>query len=96
MARIVVAQRARTDLARLIETHLLPAETVTRVQAAIEPLATFPEMGKRLTGRWHGCRVVLGPWRWMLIVYEHDQATDTVGVVAIHDARSASSATSEG
>jgi hypothetical protein len=49
MARIVVAQRARTDLARLVETHSLPADTVPRVQAAIEPLATFPEMGKRLT-----------------------------------------------
>jgi hypothetical protein len=32
----------------------------------------------------------------MLIVYEHDEATNTVGVAAIHDARSASSATSEG
>ena len=95
MARIVVAERARTDLGRLIETHNLPADTVPRVRAAIEPLASFPLMGKRLTGRWHGFRVVLGPWSWMLIVYVHDVATDTIGVVAIHDARSASSATSE-
>jgi len=32
----------------------------------------------------------------MLIVYEYDEATDTVAVAAIHDARSGSSATSKG
>jgi plasmid stabilization system protein ParE len=97
VARIVVSQRARTDLAGLIETHDLPADTVPRVQAVIEPLARFPQMGRRLVGRWRGCRVILGPWPRMLIVYEYDEATDTVGVAAIHDARSTpSSATSEG
>lgn len=94
MARVVVAQRARTDLALLIETRSLHADTRTRVSASLEPLASFPEIGKRLTGHWRGCRVVLGPWPWMLIVYVYNEPTDTVGIAAIHDARSASSATS--
>lgn len=95
MARVVVAQRARTDLAHLIRTRSLPADTASRVRASIQPLASFPQIGKRLTGRWRGLRVILGPWPWMLIVYVYDEPTNTVAIVAIHDARSASSATSE-
>ena len=95
MARVVVAQRARTDLDQLILSRGLPADTAFRVRVLLQPLASFPNMGKRLTGRWRGFRVILGPWPWMLIVYVFDEPTDTVAIVAIHDARSASSATSE-
>jgi plasmid stabilization system protein ParE len=95
MARVVVAQRARTDLAELVQTRSLPADTALRVRASIEPLASFPQIGKRLTGRWRGFRVVLGPWPWMLIVCLYDEPTNTVAIAAIHDARGASSATSE-
>jgi hypothetical protein len=95
MSRVVVAQRARTDLDQLIRTHNLPVDSASRVQVLLQPLASFPNIGKRLTGRWRGFRVILGPWPWMLIVYVFDEPTDTVAVVAIHDARSASPATSE-
>ena len=95
MARVVVAQRARTDLEQLIGTRNLPAGTVSRVQVSLQPLASFPNLGKRLTGRWRGFRVILGPWPWMLIVYLFDEPTNTVAIVAIHDAGSASSATAE-
>ena len=95
MARVVVAQRARTDLADLILTRSLPADTASRVRASTEPLASFPQIGKRLTGRWRDFRVILGPWHWMLIVYLYDEPTNTVAIVAIHDAQEASSATSE-
>jgi plasmid stabilization system protein ParE len=95
MANVVVAQRARTDLAELIQTRSLPDDAVSRVRASIGPLASFPQIGKRLTGRWRGFRVILGPWPWMLIVYIYDEPTNTVAIVAIHDAREASSATSE-
>ena len=95
MARVVVAQRARTDLAELILTRSLPADTASRVRASTEPLTSFPQIGKRLTGRWRDFRVILGPWHWMLIVYLYDEPTNTVAIAAIHDAREASSATSE-
>jgi plasmid stabilization system protein ParE len=95
MARVVVAQRARKDLAELIQTRSLPADTGSRVRSSIEPLASFPQIGKLLTGRWRGFRSILGPWRWMLIVYLYDEPTNTVAILAIHDAREASSVTSE-
>lgn len=95
MAKILVAQRARADLAYLIETRQLPGDTRPRVRAAIEPLAVFPEGGKQLMGRWQGLRVMLGPWPWMLLVYSYDEASSTVTILAIHDARSASAGTSQ-
>ena len=95
MAKVVVAQRARTDLAQLILTPSLPADAVSRVRASIAPLASFPQIGKRLTGRWRDFRVILGPWPWMLIVYLYDAPTNPVAIAATHDAREASSATSE-
>lgn len=39
-------------------------------------------------------RFLLGPWRWMLLVYEYDEAADRVVILTIHDARSSSAATS--
>lgn len=93
MAKVVVARRARFDLAQLIETRSLPADTRERVRASIEPLASFPQIGKRLTGRWRGFRVILGPWAWMLVVYSYHETMNTVTVVAIHDARTMSSFT---
>jgi plasmid stabilization system protein ParE len=95
MARVVVAQRARKDLAELIQTRSLPVDTASRVRSSIEPLASFPQIGKLLTRRWRGFRLILDPWPWMLIVYLYDEPTNTVAILAIHDAREASSATSE-
>jgi hypothetical protein len=37
---------------------------------------------------------VLGPWSWLLIVYEYDKRADTVTVLMMQDARRASSPTS--
>ncbi|MBA3877175.1 MAG: hypothetical protein C0498_09615 [Anaerolinea sp.] len=93
MAKVVVARRAQFDLAQLIETRSLPADTRERVRASIEPLASFPQIGKRLTGRWRGFRVILGPWAWMLVVYSYHETMNTVTVVAIRDARTMSSST---
>jgi plasmid stabilization system protein ParE len=95
MAAVVVARRARSDLIDLIKTRRLPADAQARVRASIEPLGSFPQIGKRLTGRWLSFRVILGPWPWMLLVYVYDEATNIVTIVAIHDARSATSATTE-
>jgi hypothetical protein len=38
-------------------------------------------------------RFVLGPWRWLLIVYVHDERRDVVFVVSIQDARSSTAVT---
>jgi len=88
MTRTLVAPAAAADLERLISTHRLPANTLARVHRSIEPLADFPLLGSSLEGRWHRYRLVLEPWRWMLIVYAYDSDTDLVAVVTIQDARS--------
>jgi plasmid stabilization system protein ParE len=94
MTRVVVAERAQGNLRRMIRTHSLPGNTRERVQTAIAPIAEFPQLGPELRGRWRQFRFVLGPWPWMLIVYRWDEATDTVVVVTIQDARSSLAATS--
>lgn len=80
-------------LEELIVTHSLPATTRARVRASLEPLASFPLIGSQLVGRWQGFRFILGPWPWMLLVYEYDEAKDLVGVATIQDSRSANAAT---
>jgi plasmid stabilization system protein ParE len=87
VARVVVAEPARQDLADLVRTHGLPTSTRDRVRRSIEPLATFPLIGPALDGRWDGFRLILGPWPWMLIVYVYDEAADLVIVATIQDAR---------
>jgi plasmid stabilization system protein ParE len=94
MATIVVAEAAQADLNAMILTHSLPASTRDRVKAALGPLVDFPLLGPALTGRWQGLRFLLGPWPWMLVVYEYDETTDRVSVVTVQDARSARAATS--
>ena len=94
MSRVLVAPEAVADLARLITTHSLPADTPSRVRRSIEPLARFPLLGASLEGRWRDYRFVLGPWRWMLIVYAYDDEADLVAVVTIEDGRASTAATS--
>lgn len=53
-------------------------------------------MGPALAGRWEGFRLLLGPWRWLLVVYVYIEAEDRVVVVTIQDGRSAASATTTG
>jgi len=49
-------------------------------------------MGKRLSFRWCELRFILGPWRWMVVVYAYDVIEDTVWIVTIEDGRSPESA----
>ncbi len=94
VATVVLAEPALADLDRLIVTHSLPATTRSRVRTSLEPLASFPLIGSKLVGRWQGFRFIVGPWPWMLVVYEYDEVIDQVGVVTFQDSRSARSATS--
>lgn len=95
MARIELATAAVEDLAALNVTHSLPADTGERVRRSLEPLAHFPRLGPELSGRWTGLRFLLGPWRWLLLVYRYDESEDRLVVVTIQDARSSRAATTD-
>ncbi|MGH3006190.1 MAG: type II toxin-antitoxin system RelE family toxin [Gaiellaceae bacterium] len=88
MARVELSEVAAEDLARLIHTHSLPADTKDRVRRSLRPLERFPRMGAELGGRWGDLRFVLGPWRWMILVYVFSEDEDRVIVVTIQDGRS--------
>ena len=88
MTRLEIAHAAVEDLDRLTLTLSLPADTRQRVRASLAPLRAFPRLGAELAGGWAGLRFLLGPWRWMLIVYEYDDVRDRIVVVTIQDARS--------
>jgi plasmid stabilization system protein ParE len=94
VARVEVSRTAAADLERLIRTHSLPKNTKQRLKRAVRPLGRFPGLGPELGGRWSGFRFVLGPWRWMLIVYVHLEEVDRVVIVTIQDARSSRAARS--
>ena len=93
MAQVELARAAVEDLGRLVRTHSLPGDTRERVRILLEPLGRFPRLGPELTGRWNGFRFILGPWRWMLLVYVFDVERDRVTIVTIQDARTSSAAT---
>jgi plasmid stabilization system protein ParE len=94
LASVVITATAERNLRSLIETHSLPAATDERVRALLDPLREFTLLGSPLGGRWEGFRFVLGPWRWMVIVYRYAEELDRVEVFTIRDARSARSPTS--
>ena len=94
MATVRLSALAVKDLERMILTHSLPPDTKARVKRSLRPLARFPRLGRKLDGRWSDFRLILGSWRWMLIVYAFDEQADLVLVVSIQDARSSQAATS--
>ena len=94
MATVVLSLTAVNNLDTLVRTLSLPRSTRERVKSSLRPLSRFPRLGAPLEGRWAEFRFILGPWRWMLIVYVYDEAADRVSVVTIQDARSAATATS--
>ena len=93
MAAVELAHAAVEDLSDIIRTHSLPRTTASRVGRSLSPLEKFPLMGSPLGGRWDGFRFVLGPWRWLLMIYVYLEAEDRVVVVTVQDARSGSAAT---
>jgi plasmid stabilization system protein ParE len=92
VARVVVTPRAVQDLRGLIDAFGLPPNATHRVQRTLRTMERFPLAGRALTGRWEGTRFLVGPWPWMILVYAFDEPDDAVYVVAVHDARSSSSA----
>ena len=82
-------------LDRIVAVLSLPSDTRHRVRRSLAPLTEFPRLGPELTGRWTGMRFLLGPWRWMLLIYEYDPDADRVTVLTVQDARSSAVATGE-
>lgn len=95
MARVELSAAALEDLDTLIRTRHLPADTRERVKQSLRPLERFPLMGPELSGRWAGVRFLLGPWRWLVLVYVVVEAENRVVVVTIQDGRSSGAAAGE-
>lgn len=95
MATVELARAAVEDLEVLIRTHSLPHDTRKRVGRSLRSLERFPRMGPQLIGSWKRFRFLLGPWRWMVLVYAYFEDEDRVVVVTIQDARSSTAATAE-
>jgi plasmid stabilization system protein ParE len=93
MTEVRLSVVAVDDLDRMILTHSLPADTRARVARSLRALERFPRIGRELEGHWRPFRFVLGPWRWMLVLYVYDERDDTVLIATIQDARSSSAAT---
>lgn len=87
-----LAAAAVEDLDNLIRTHSLPPDTRERVGRSLRSLNQFPRIGPALAARWEGFRFILGPWRWLILVYVYIEADDRVVVVTIQDARSSTAA----
>ena len=97
MPRIEVSRAAADDIARLCVTHSLPPDTNERIRRSLRSLEQFPRLGTALEGdEWAGFRFVLGPWRWMVIVYEILDEGERVVIVTVQDGRSSSTARTAG
>jgi|SRR5580692_7033509 hypothetical protein len=88
MTRVELTLAAVEDLDRLIITHSLPVDTHMRVRRSLGILELFPSVGRQLGRPWDSICFILGPWRWLLIVYLHDEQQDVVSILTIQDARS--------
>ena len=93
MAEVRLGIAAVQDLDRMILTHSLPPDTRERVRRSLRVLEQFPLIGRQLEGRWRPLRFILGPWRWMLIIYSYEEPDDVALVVAFQDGRSSAAAT---
>jgi plasmid stabilization system protein ParE len=93
VARVVVTSAAARDLDDLIRTHRLPESTIERVKRSIRPLADYPELGASLGEALAPRRFLLGPWRWMIVVYRFYPERDLVAILAIVDGRTSRSPT---
>lgn len=93
MPRVEISAAAVEDIRRLIVTHRLPQDTNERLQRSLRALERFPRLGTELRGAgWDGSRFLLGPWRWLIVIYEVVD-DDLVLVLTVQDGRSSSAAT---
>lgn len=93
MASVELARTAVEDIERLVVMLSLPSNAPARVARSLRTLERFPRLGVALHGRWDGLRCLVGPWRWMLLVYEYREEEERVVVVTVQDARSSTTVT---
>jgi plasmid stabilization system protein ParE len=93
VTRVVVTHVAARDLRDLIRTRHLLENTMERVGRSIRPLADFQELGGKLGGALAPRRFLLGPWRWMIVVYRFYPERDLVAILAVVDGRTSTSPT---
>jgi plasmid stabilization system protein ParE len=93
LARVVVTARAAQDIRDLIDSHRLPSDAPDRIRRSLRPLEAFPDLGGPLSGRFARQRFLLGPWRWMIVVYEVDRDADAVVILRVVDGRTSTSPT---
>jgi plasmid stabilization system protein ParE len=93
VAQIIVTPRALRDVDEAISALNLPDNAWIRIGRSLQGLETFPLAGPELAGRWAPARFVIGPWSWMILLYRYEESPDRAYVVAMHDGRSAASAT---
>ena len=93
MTQVEISAAAREDIERLIASHSLPGDTKERLGRSLRQLERFPRLGAELDGRWSGFRFVLGPWRWLIVVYAYLEEEDRVVVVTIQDGRASAAVT---
>ncbi len=93
MARVEFTRAAVEGTSRLRVTHSLPPDPGERIKASLLALEQFPRLGTALEGtEWEGLRFVLGPWRWMVIVYAIFDDGERVVIVTVQDGRSSHAA----
>lgn len=88
-----MTEAAARSLAGLIDSHSLPADTRACVRESLAPLERFPRLGPLLDHATPDVRFLLGPWRWLVIVYTYRELDDLVAVLAFEDGRAARPAT---
>ena len=93
MAQVIATPRAQRDVDEAISALNLPDDAWPRIVRSLRTLEMFPLAGAELGGRWAPVRFVLGPWPWMILLYRYEESSDQVYIVAMHDGRSATSAT---
>jgi plasmid stabilization system protein ParE len=93
VAQVELARGAVADLDRLILTHSLPADTRERVKRSLHPLGRFPRLGAVIDEQRPDERFVIGPWPWLIVVYQHRESEDRVVVLSIEDGRSSRATT---
>jgi hypothetical protein len=93
VAQVIVTPRAGRDVDDAISALNLPDDSWTRIGRSLRVVETFPFAGPELVGRWAPARFLIGPWSWMILLYRYEESSDRAYVVAMHDARSAASAT---
>lgn len=93
MPQVIATPQMRRDVEEAVSVLRLPADTWVRIARSLRRLEDFPFAGPELGGRWAPTRFVLGPWSWMVLLYRHEESSDRVYIVAMHDGRSATSVT---